>query len=317
MTVNAVLEYRPPLRDRDPLKDGIFEEIVNTLTAEGTCVVDRSRRILFWNEAAEGISGHDAADVVGGSCGQLLLQHCDASGSALCGTRCPLEAVMVDGLPRTSEVFLLHHDGHRVPIEMRASAVVDHRGRIIGAVELFHDKTQPLTVLAELRNAQQREQLDPLTGIGNRRLIEESLRALTSAAPPAGGATGVIFLDIDHFKSINDRHGHMTGDRVIREVALTIAGELRSSDVVGRWGGEEFVVISPGSSPESIVALGERIRGLVAATPIPAREQTIEVTVSLGATVVRWPESAAELVDRADRLMYASKHHGRNRLTAG
>jgi len=317
MSVNALIDYQPAFRGGEPLKHGIFEEIVSTMSGEGVYVVDRSRRVLFWNDAAEEISGFDAVDVVGHACGDRFLRHCDASGKVFCGDRCPLQAVMADGVARTGDAFLLHHSGHRVPVGLRASAVFDDDGRIIGCVELFHDRSQPLTVLEELRNAQEREKLDPLTGVGNRKLIEERLRAVTNAQPAGDATAGIIFLDIDHFKRVNDRHGHLAGDQVIREVALTIAAELRSSDVLGRWGGEEFVVISPGSDLDSIAALGERIRGLVAASPIPAGESTLDVTVSLGATVVRWPESAAEVVERADRLMYASKQHGRNRLTVG
>jgi len=313
MSVEPVLHYPQPIRT-EPLKEGLFEEIVDGLASEGIYVVDRNRRILFWNGAASTISGHDAANVVGKLCSEGLLRHCDASGRPMCGDRCPLLGTMSDGMTRCASVFLLHRDGHRVPVEVRASPVRDESGRIVGSVELFHDITQPLTALEELRHARRREKLDALTGVGNRRLIEETLDAIAGSSQPV--EAGVIFLDIDHFKQINDTLGHRTGDHVIRQVALTIAGELRSSDVVGRWGGEEFVVVSPGYDMQSISAMAERIRGLVAATPIPSPERPVAVTISLGVTVVQWPESAADVVERADRLMYVSKRRGRNRVTA-
>lgn len=316
MSVISFSEARELLQTAPPLKDRIFEEIVE-FAAEGVNVVDRSRRIVYWNPAAEAISGYDAASVLGRVCSGQILRPCDATGVSLCDTRCSLIAAMSGGEPETVDVHLLHRDGRRVPVRLRSSPVRDGAGRIIGSIEMFHDMTQPLTILEDLRAAQEREQLDPLTGLGNRRLIETTLRALTTDARPVAPSAGVLFLDIDHFKQVNDRYGHLAGDRVIKEVGMTIAGALRASDIVSRWGGEEFVVISPGADLDAISALGERMRALVAAMRIPSGLGEVAVTISLGASVIRRPESAENLVARADRLMYASKRAGRDRLTAG
>jgi two-component system cell cycle response regulator len=125
---------------------------------------------------------------------------------------------------------------------------------------------------------------------------------------------GVLLLDIDHFKRVNDLEGHPAGDRVLQEFAARLLSTVRVDDIVGRWGGEEFIVIAPQSDLEGTLNLGERIRACIADQPIDLGDHSIPVTVSIGCVVGRDSEG---LVDRADAALYRSKDDGRNRVTAG
>jgi two-component system, cell cycle response regulator len=157
---------------------------------------------------------------------------------------------------------------------------------------------------------------DSLTGLRTRRFLEQ---ALTSEAARAGrheASIGLLLLDVDHFKKINDTYGHHGGDRVLCEIAHRLSDLVRPGDVVARYGGEEFAVLLPGSSGDDLSAVGERIRRGIANTPIAVDGQTlVNITVSIGAAALPdHVDSTADLTLTADRALYAAKGSGRNRL---
>ncbi|MFC5847972.1 sensor domain-containing diguanylate cyclase [Deinococcus petrolearius] len=147
---------------------------------------------------------------------------------------------------------------------------------------------------------------DPLTGLPNRRALYGRIEAALATAEPCS----VVLLDIDHFKRVNDRYGHQTGDDVLVWVARRLRGGLRGGDVLGRWGGEEFLLLLPGTGPEDAWAVAERLRAELHATPHP---EAGEVTVSLGVAGAQPGDNLARLTVRADTALYQAKHQGRNR----
>lgn len=174
-------------------------------------------------------------------------------------------------------------------------------------------------MLARLRGA--REQLlvmastDPLTGLLNRRSILERLEEELERHRRSGEPLGCIMLDVDHFKAINDQLGHAAGDEVLRRVAQELRPVLRPYDAVGRFGGEEFLLVLPGTDHETLRKIAERVRERLAAqvrTGPP--DQARPVTASLGITLYRMGETADAFVARADRGMYVAKGLGRNRV---
>jgi diguanylate cyclase (GGDEF)-like protein len=156
---------------------------------------------------------------------------------------------------------------------------------------------------------------DALTGVAARREVETLLEAEHRRGLRFGHALSVLFVDIDHFKAINDAHGHAVGDDALCHVARTLAGALRSADVVGRWGGEEFVVGLVECEPDEAWTIAERMRRAVAASPLDLGAARVAITVSVGlACGPRRGEAATDLIARADRAMYEAKRAGRNRV---
>ena len=152
---------------------------------------------------------------------------------------------------------------------------------------------------------------DTLTGLYNRRTILETLDREMGRAHRYGGSVALMMFDLDHFKVINDRFGHEAGDRVLREIARQTQQELRSADLLGRWGGEEFIAVLPETELEAAGSLAERIRQAVAEVAFDA---VGEVNVSLGVTAVEPRESRDELLKRLDNALYRAKTQGRNRV---
>jgi len=152
---------------------------------------------------------------------------------------------------------------------------------------------------------------DPLTGVPNRRFFEQRL-AEEVGRLRRGTPAALALVDVDHFKQVNDRHGHPTGDAVLRRVAADLGGGLRDSDLLARWGGEEFAVLLPATGPGQAREIGERLRRRVAASG-----ETPAVTVSIGLAPGVAGEGAAAWLERADRALYAAKAAGRDRVMTG
>jgi diguanylate cyclase (GGDEF)-like protein len=214
-------------------------------------------------------------------------------------------------------VYLHHRDGHRVPVLVRIGPIRDEHGAITGAVETFSDNSQNYRSRQELEALRMMALIDPLTGVGNRRYAQDTLEARLNERDRYHWECGVIFCDVDHFKSVNDTHGHDTGDRVLRMVAQTLANAVRGFDFVGRWGGEEFVIILTHADQSVLHTIAERCRALVQGSSVQADEGALSVTLSLGATLAGDDDNVTSLLDRADAMMYVSKNSGRNQVTLG
>ncbi|MDX6238548.1 MAG: two-component system, cell cycle response regulator [Kribbellaceae bacterium] len=156
---------------------------------------------------------------------------------------------------------------------------------------------------------------DILTGLYNRRHLEEELERYHRAARRNHDNLGVILLDIDMFKQVNDTFGHGAGDRILCTFADRLRSQLRAGDVAGRWGGEEFLVLLPGADLQATHQVAERIRAVTAASAMPAEGHAIIVTVS-GGCVVEPDATTDELLSTADSRLYAAKHAGRNLVVA-
>jgi diguanylate cyclase (GGDEF)-like protein/PAS domain S-box-containing protein len=282
---------------------------------DGVYFVDRNRTITYWNKGAEKLSGFAAGEVIGSCCHQNILLHMDSQGRLLCREGCPLAATMEDGTERQAEIFMRHKEGHRLPVLVRVAPIQDAEGRITGAVEIFSDNSARMADLQKIEELQQQAFFDPLTALANRRYLELTLQTRLEEMGRYGWRFGVLFFDVDHFKCINDRYGHETGDAALKMVAKTLAYCSRSFDTVGRWGGEEFVAIVVGVDEKDMLATAERYRQVVAHSSLGVGEETVRMTVSIGATLATPGDTADALVRRADGLMYRSKQAGRNCVT--
>jgi diguanylate cyclase (GGDEF)-like protein len=170
-------------------------------------------------------------------------------------------------------------------------------------------------LLSELRRASRH---DALTGLLNRRAVDEALAAEAQRARRLGVPFTVLMLDLDHFKSINDTHGHAAGDRALQHLATLFTSQMRDIDRVGRYGGEEFVVLLPGTPLEQAYPLAQRLCERVAALPPMWRDAPLPVTVSIG--LAEWlgnSDGLPALLARADAALYRAKEDGRNRVVTG
>lgn len=276
--------------------------------------------------------GFDLVEATNGEHAWAQLQAQDAPSLALLDWEMPgldgvelcrrVRAREAEGSPYTYVLLLTARRGrHDVVAGMEAGAddyVVkpfdEHELRVrLRAGRRIVELQAELYRLQELFRGQSRT--DPLTGCLNRRGIVERLLAELSFAGRDRRPLGVAVLDLDHFKRVNDTHGHGAGDAVLQELVQRISSATRASDSIGRIGGEEFLILWPGLSAEVSRIAAERVRAKVEENPFVAGASSIEVTASLGLTTTWGSESQEIVIARADRALYAAKAAGRNRVT--
>jgi len=297
----------------DQFDNEFHKSIVDNL-ADGVYYVDPGRQITYWNHGAERISGYDATEVVGHRCFDNILDHVDGAGNSLCQSVCPLAATIRDGQPRELSIWLRHAEGYRKPVRVRTAPVRNKEGAIVGAVEVFSDDSAVLRAVEDADRARRDALTDDLTGLPNRRLFDAALAGRIENLVRYGWQFGLLIVDIDHFKAVNDKHGHKFGDRVLASVAATIHGATRAGDVVARWGGEEFAVLVESSGEAGLAETAERLRVLVAQSETRFEGIRVKVHVSVGGALALAEDTAETLFSRTDAAMYSAKHAGRNRV---
>lgn len=288
----------------------IYREVLKHVK-EGVYFVDTNRSITFWNDHAEHITGFPASEILHKHCFDNILNHVNDEGTQLCKDGCPLHLTIEDGIYREASVYLHHKSGYRVPVKIRIFPLYEE-GQIIGAIELFSDEKTPTALLNDIENLKILAMTDQLTGIANRRYLESFLSNKLKELEEFNTSFGLAMIDIDHFKSVNDTYGHDTGDIALQMASRSLMNAVRSTDLVGRWGGDEFLIIFSAVGIEQLKQIAERMRMLVETSLVQRGDTNIHLTVSIGTVFVETPTSKERIIQLADQLMYQSKQKGRN-----
>jgi len=282
----------------------------------GVYYVDKNRKIKYWNQEAKEITGYSKDDVIGHYCYDNILQHVNDEGINLCLNGCPLEKTINDGKKREAEVFLHHKDGHRVPVMVRAVPIRDNNDKIIGAVELFLENKKRKSLEEKLLKLRKENYQDELTNISNRKYLENILNEFLLNKNIDKQKIAFCFLDIDDFKYINDNYGHLIGDKVLKMTAKTLEKNIRPSDKVFRWGGDEFaLILFDIENNQQLNKILSRIKSLLNNSFINYNDEKINITMSFGSTIIKVDDSIESLVKRADKNMYESKKKGKDSIT--
>ena len=271
--------------------------------------MDPNRRITFWNRGAERLTGYESSEVVGRNCFDNLLSHVDGTGCPLCIMGCPLKWTMEDGEPREAEIYLRHKLGHRVPISVRVAPIKDSRGLTVGAVEIFTDISEKKRIERRAGELEGLAYRDPLTGLANRRFTELKVRQALEDLKQFNRAVGLIMIDLDEFKQVNDAYGHRVGDLYLQEVAMRMKRQLRSGDMLARLGGDEFAALLPlvcnRTQVEEIALRLERSFD----DPFAVDGYLLRGSASVGVSM--FPDDGItkdSLLSAADAAMYVTKH---------
>lgn len=291
-----------------------YSTIMNLIDV-GVYFVDRKRTITYWNKGAEIITGFKSEEVLGKCCSDNILTHVDSSGENLCVGICPLEMSIDDSQIREDEIFLHHKDGHRVPIKIKCCQLKNEEGIVIGGIEIFSDLSNKKADEFKVIELEKLAMLDRLTQIANRNYLDRELEGRMDEKKRYGTNFGVLFIDVDHFKSFNDTYGHDVGDKVLTYIAKTLTGNARPFDLFGRWGGEEFLGIIRNITLKELHRFANRLRLLVEKSYIHDPLGNLHVTISIGGTLAADTDTIKDILKRADTLLYKSKANGRNRVT--
>jgi diguanylate cyclase (GGDEF)-like protein/PAS domain S-box-containing protein len=304
---------------RKPCTPSMKEELtmLRTVVAnlpDGIYAKDAQSRFLFANQAAAAnMEAASSADLLGKTDFDFFPQ--ELAESFFEDER----KVLLSGQTQVSkEEYIKGADGQTRCVLTTKVPLLDAAGNAIGLVGVGRNITKLKAIEAELKRA--RDELafkaahDSLTSLLNRGAILEMLGRELARSVRENGRTTVLLGDLDLFKSINDVHGHPVGDEVLREVARRLVKTVRPYDLVGRFGGEEFLVVLPGCAAPDALVRADQLREAIAASPIPTSHGPIPMTISIGVLVVQeWGRPTSEEVLReVDTALYASKAAGRN-----
>lgn len=302
--------------------------------AEGLVIVDRAGRIVLVNAAFETAFGTAKDHLIGNKL-TVLDWVTPKTGEPLAPDELPWHILLEQArVPPTEQLVLLTPSKERLTFAVNCSPVKASDGSIRGAVVTFDDLTHIEQKNRELERALERLERsqreitrqnrelevlatrDPLTSVLNRRSLFEGMNTLIDEAVAAGEPLSAIMVDIDHFKSINDRFGHATGDKVIKMLAGILTDLVRSDDLVGRYGGEEFCVVLPGVDEQRAAVIAEQMRLTINDGKSARFTSALRISASFGVATMESDRLAANaLVDRADKALYESKSTGRNRVS--
>ena len=266
------------------------------------CVVDGAGRILLANPALERFTGRPAADLVDRPLWDVLVVPEDVQPA-----REAIADSLAGGQLLPGEVDWLAAGGVRRRVALQNSVLTDAAGTDYATAFVGIDVTEQREreALSTLQAS-----TDPLTGVGNRRVVFEALQEHLD--PATGTGCGLLFFDVDHFKAVNDQHGHAAGDQLLVELAGRLKAVSGPDDVVARLGGDEFVLLSPGTDAAGLEALARRV-GREMRVPVCTAAGELAIVVSVGSSTGRAGDDPDELMARADRDMYGAKTRRRRR----
>ncbi len=295
---------------------GLTDALLETVS-DGICLLDEGMRILRWSPSAVAITGYSEEEATGWRCCDGMLMHVDGKGETLCADRCPVRAALEGRGPEPDEMYLRHRDGHRVPVRVR-TRLLEHPGGASAVLEVFSDLSSGPDLRERIERLGRQALLDPLTGLPNRRQLERVLESAMAERERYGLGFGVVMLDLDGLKSLNDSHGHAAGDRALRILGKTLSASARTGDAWGRWGGDEFLGVVKLVDRERLRNVADRMLRLVLSCSVPLDGGGAQpLCASAGAALATAGEEASSVVSEADSMLYRSKRSGGCRLTLG
>lgn len=281
---------------------------------DGFCIVDADLQFTVWNHGIHKLTGLPAREMTGESWAGKLLNLVDSEKKPLAERDCPVHQVLFTNTLRCGNYKLEHRrSGKWRDVEVQSIPLIGEDNRLQGIAQIYRDVSQVKGNAGQYQELQMAARRDPLTGVGNRGELEAKLGRLFVVRNERKDAPdfSVIFLDLDHFKAINDTHGHAVGDRVLTDLARLVSDELYSGETVCRYGGEEFVILCPDTSLENAIERAERLRRALSETRL-GKPANVHVTASFGVAQVERGDTLEKLLHRADQALYDAKRGGRN-----
>ncbi len=281
--------------------------LISSNIADGIYVIDGLGRISFTNQRATELLGYTQQEFQGRIAHGLFHRHNGNQETPL--EECPIFSVIQTRGRYDGEEQFAHKDGSLLTVQVASQPMLKGE-RVVGSVTIFRDISDRKLMEEQLRLL---SITDPLTGVYNRRFLQETLLKEMYRAERHEVQFSLIMLDLDHFKQVNDKYGHDAGDRVLRHLVGLLRGRIRSSDCLARWGGEEFMLLLPHTELQAAAVLAEGLLEDLRRSEITG---VGSVTASLGVAVYQPDDTVEKLVQRVDDLMYAAKQAGRNCVRA-
>lgn len=291
----------------------LFEQKLIEAIRDGVVFVDVQAKITLWNKGAEQITGISRGAATGRTFAPSLLEMCSHGKRRIHDGSCPVARVLRTSSQIRQRLMILGRQGKLVPIDLHAIPVIGRDGAILGATILLHDAQSEATLEEKCEALHAEVTRDPLTKVANRAEFDRMQALFIEAHEQAHHPCSLIMIDIDHFKSINDTHGHQAGDEAIITVASLLSSMCRTGDLVARYGGEEFAVLCADCNNAHAARRAEEIRRKLAETS-HSQLGDKKITASFGVTELQAGDNSETMLRRADRALLMAKEQGRNQV---
>jgi diguanylate cyclase (GGDEF)-like protein/putative nucleotidyltransferase with HDIG domain/PAS domain S-box-containing protein len=280
---------------------------------DGFYVVDSDLRFVVWNDGVQRLVGQPAKRLLDRIWTGRTICFADADGRELSEDDMPLKQALESGKPTSREIKVLNAAGAWIDIELQTTPLIDSAGRLRGVAEMLRDKSRSDLGPRQYREMQRSANRDPLTGVANRNEIRTQIGHLLAAAIKDDWKTtfSLIFVDVDHFKQILEQFDHEAGDRVLMETARLLQQETYSGEIVGRYSGEQFMIVCPATGGEQALKRAERIRVSLSGLRLE-QAQDWPLTGSFGVTNAVSGDTLEGVISRADKALYHATRAGRN-----
>ncbi|MGA9798978.1 MAG: diguanylate cyclase [Terriglobales bacterium] len=279
----------------------IYRNVLGSLQ-NGVCLMDRTRKIFFWNDGAERVTGYLRHEVLGHSCSDTILQGCDESGCSLCSGVCPVRKALLDGRRRESSIYFHHKEGHRIPVHVWSVPIRDENESVVGVAESFEgrsfvDQRRSHDSLAAYGC------LDETIGIPNRGFTEFHLRENLAKFAEYKVPFAVVLIRVNDIDSLKHTHGREALDTILGLVARTLRNSFRPVDFLGRWEEDQFLTIALNCASTGLTKVIERVRRVLHHEGVQWWGDKLLVTTTLGSTAVEPEDTIESLLQRAERSL--------------
>jgi len=308
---NVVTYERPePVANPTP---SLFETKLIDNMHDGVVFVDSQSTILLWNTGVERLTGVSSAAACGRTLLPNLMDMCNGREQRISNEDCPIAHAIATGVQWLGRVSVMGRQGHHVAVDLHAIPVRSNDGAIHGATVLLHDVSSETSLEEKCQALHAQVAKDPMTQVANRAEFDRMLNNFVAAHQESNLPCSLIMSDLDHFKSINDIHGHQAGDMAIITFASMLKTMCRSGDLVARYGGEEFAILRADCTNAAAARKAETIRQALADIKHKCLGNQ-SFTASFGVTELQAGDTPETMLRRADRALLQAKDQGRNQV---
>jgi diguanylate cyclase (GGDEF)-like protein/PAS domain S-box-containing protein len=308
----AMTEYAQPQTSAETATS-LFEKKLIDNMHDGVVFVDSQATILLWNTGVERLTGVSGAAACGRTFLPNLVDMCNSKEQRLANDDCPVAHAIATGVQWMGRVNIMGRQGHHVGVDMHAIPVRSNDGVIHGATVLLHDVSSEMSLEEKCQALHAQVVKDPMTQLANRAEFDRMLHNFVAAHQESNLPCSLIMCDLDHFKAINDTHGHQAGDEAIITFASLLKSMCRSGDLVARYGGEEFAILCADCNNAAAARKAESIRETLQDVKHSCLGDK-SVTASFGVTELQSGDTPETMLRRADRALLQAKDQGRNQV---
>ncbi|MCH7686874.1 MAG: diguanylate cyclase [Planctomycetes bacterium] len=312
------LDLQKPTRPEEEIEASIFGHIFSYLYLleslyDGFSIIDSDLKFILWNSGVEKLLGQSATQMLGRGWTSNVLACADEQGNPLCDQDYPIQRVIASGETASSVFQIQRADQRWIKVELQSVPLLDDQNQLHGVANIFRDLSRSSRRLREYQDLKAAASRDSLTSVANRGELETQLARILSEFSETKNAKpfSLIFIDVDFFKNINDTYGHVVGDQVLIDLVKLLQHETYSGELVGRYGGEEFLILCPETELALAFKRAERLRKAIPDSEIGGSAD-YHITSSFGVTQVEPGDSVESILRRVDKALYLAKENGRN-----